>query len=303
MRRGRWAAAFIIALGAVVARADPEPPAAAADRSNLSTVTVEARRRKELELEVSHFVSSVAGHPLNEALARWNSPICPLVAGLPRSEGEFVLARLSQVAAEAAAPLGAEKCRVNFYVVLTHEPDVLLKKWNARDKRMFMTRNGRGAVNTFLGSHRPVRVWYNSEFVSSEGILDTANTTTAGLIGMGAQTADIPVNRAQSGSRLRYGAVLGLSTVIVVVDTNQLSNLNFGQLADYIALIGLAQVNLDADPGTVPTILTLFRDSANRPEALSSWDQAFLYSLYHEDQSNVTQVSTMKRTMVEHIAR
>lgn len=301
-----WAAGILGLLAcAALAQAD-QPPATPAQTSTehgaLDTVTVEARRRKALEHEVDHFVNSVTGHPSGESAPRWNEKICPLVAGLPQAEGEFVLARLSQIARQVRAPLAGEQCEVNFYVVLTHEPDVLLKKWYARDKRLFTTRNGRGAINSFLGSARPVRVWYNSDLLSEGGVLDSPNAGTAGLIGTGIDRANVPTNTVHSASRLRFGAVLSLSSVIVVVDANRLEGLNFGQLADYVAMIGLAQVRLDADLGATPTILTLFRSVDNRPAALSTWDEAFLSSLYRTEQSNVTQLSNMQRSMLDSIA-
>ena len=301
----RWVAG-VLGLLALSAFAHAEPPPAAATPPNehggLDTVTVEARRRKELEHEVDHFVNSVTGHPWGESAPRWNEKICPLVAGLPQTEGEFVLARLSQIAQQVHAPLAGEQCEVNFYVVLTHEPHVLLKKWYARDKRMFATRNGRGAINSFLDSPRPVRVWYNSDLLAEGGILDSPNASTAGFIGTGIDKAHVPTNTVHSTSRLRFGAVLSLSSVIVVVDANRLEGLNFGQLADYVAMIGLAQVRLDADLGATPTILSLFRSPQNRPAALSTWDEAFLTSLYRTEQSNVTQLSNMERSMLDSIA-
>lgn len=302
--KGAAALGFLL-LCAALARADPQPPPVAqqAEHSGVDTVTIEARRHKELEHEVDHFVNSVTGHPRGESVARWNDRICPLVAGLPRTQGEFVLARLSQIAREVHAPLAGEQCAVNFYVVLTHEPDVLLKKWFARDKRLFSTRNGRGAINAFLDSPRPVRVWYNSDLLSEGGALDSPNATAAGLLGTGIDLANVPTNTVHSPSRLRYGAVLSLSSVVVVVDANRLEGLNFGQLADYITMIGLAQVRLDADAGTAPTILTLFRSPESRPAALSAWDEAFLSALYRSDQKNVTQLSNMERSMLDSIAR
>jgi hypothetical protein len=274
-----------------------------AEHSGIDTVTIEARRRKELERQVDHFVISVSGHPRGESLARWDAQVCPLVAGFPRSRGEFILARLSQVARQVHAPLAGEQCAVNFYVVVTREPDVLLKKWYARDQRMFTTRSGRGAINSFLASPRAVRVWYNSDLLSEGGIADSPNATTASLVGTGLDKTNIPVNAIPSASRLRHGAVWGLSSVIIVVDANQLEGLTFGQLSDYIAMIGLAQVQLDAEPEAAPTILTLFRSLDNRPAALSSWDEAFLSALYRTDQKNVTQLSNMEHNMLDSIAR
>ena len=293
----------LLMLATTLGRADP-PPATqgAVPRPEIDTVTVEARRRKELEREVEHFVLSVTGHPRGESVPRWDTPVCPLVAGLPRNKGEFILVRLSQIAREVHAPLAGEQCAVNFYVVVSAEPGVLLKKWYARDPRMFSTRNGRGAVNSFLGSRHPVRVWYNSDILSEGGMADSPNATTAGLVGTGLDTANLPVNAVPSGTRLRHGAVWGLSSVIIVLDANRLEGLTFGELADYVAMIGLAQVQLDAQPGAAPTILTLFDSPDTRPAALSRWDEAFLSSLYQTDQKNVTQLSEMEHHMLDSIA-
>jgi hypothetical protein len=61
-----------------------------------------------------------------ESLARWQSPICPLVAGLPRDHGEFILQRVSQIAGDVGVPLATDHCRGNFYVVVTANPEALL---------------------------------------------------------------------------------------------------------------------------------------------------------------------------------
>ncbi|MBS0579735.1 MAG: hypothetical protein JSR36_10805 [Proteobacteria bacterium] len=286
-----------------LARAQGPPPNAQGAQPNLDTVTVEARRRKELEHEVDHYVDSLTGHPRGEALARWDEPICPLVAGLPRQEGEFVLARLSQIASKAGAPLAGEKCDANLFVVLSNEPEVLLRKWWARDRRLFATHNGVGAIRTFLDTPRPVRVWYNAGVLSAEGLPASSGVTLGGLVSPTLGTSNIPTTTVHSASRLRYGAVPGLSSVIVVVDTRRLEGLNFGQLADYVGLIGLAQVRLDADPGSAPTILRLFRAAADRPAALSPWDEAFLASLYRSEQGSVMQLSGMEHAMLDSIAR
>jgi hypothetical protein len=81
----------------------------------------------------------------------------------------------------------------------------------------------------------------------------------------------------------------------VVVDLGRSKDLNVGQLADYIAMIGLAQIREDAEPGAAPTILHLFADTgAARPQGLSSWDQAFLKSLYSTNSSSVVQLDEIK---------
>ena len=278
------------------------------------TVTVQAsRERKELQREVDHFVFAMSVRYLNDALSRWNRPVCPLVAGLPREQGEFVLARLSQIATQSKAPLADEHCKANFYVVVTREPEALLKAWHARDPNMYMTRNGWGHVRNFLDTPRPVRVWYNNEFRSSDGTALSADSVAAALagglpgmagtsLGMQLALANIPSSTVPTGTRLRRGAVQTLSSVIVVVDARRVENLQLVQVADYIGLVGLAEVNLDADVGSAPSITKLFRDAPDAPQGLSSFDQAFLAALYRADQPSVMQESAMKRIMLEGIA-
>lgn len=270
--------------------------------SSLPTITVEARRK--LDREVSHYVSSVVVPYFNDSLMRWNTPICPLVAGLPRGPAEFVLARISRIATAAHAPLGSDHCSANFYVVFTPEPDSLLKQWWRRDPRLLDMKNGMGPINHFLNTRLPIRAWYNAGFSSSDSGPMLPDGLVAGLYGPGANPMlqQVPTNRVPDGSRLRYSAVQSLTSVIIVVDRKQVGDFHMGQLADYVTMVGLAEVRLDADLGEAPSILKLFQGSKDAPQGLSSWDQAFLYSLYNTSQASVMQTSELKTHMVKQIA-
>jgi hypothetical protein len=154
------------------------------------------------------------------------APICPLVAGLSREPGEFILGRISQIAAAARAPLAAEHCKANFYVVVTPEPDVLLKKWWHRDPNMYNTANGMGHINSFLHDPHPIRCWYNSGFLSSDGGASSPDALVAGLSGSGLENIQAPTIVARDPTRIRYTAVQSLSSVIVVVDMNRAHDLS-----------------------------------------------------------------------------
>jgi hypothetical protein len=295
---------------AALAEESPASHAAAPSASGkapLDTVTVEAsRERKEVEREVNQFVFAVAVRYLHDSLSRWNAPICPLVAGLPREQGEFVLGRLSQIASSAKAPLAGEHCKGNFYVIVTPEPETLIRQWQRRNPRMFNGRDGMGYLRSFRDVPRAVRVWYNIGVVSSEGKPIVSSDDLAGALvgsnlGMNLMMANVPTNKISMGSRLTYSAVHSLSSVIVIVDANRVQALTFGQLADYIGMVGLAEVNQDAEVGTVPTILRLFRPP-DPPQRLSAWDEAFLASLYAVDQASVVEQPMMKRQMVSSLA-
>ncbi len=284
-------------LGVLSATANSAPADSA--KPTLEPITVEAQR--QMEREVSRYVSTVVVHYLHDSLARWDTPICPLVAGLDRDRGEFVLQRISQIAAAVHAPLDGEHCKPNFYVVATSEPEVLLKKWWRRNPTMYKTANGMGSINRFMHAPLPIRSWYNSEFRSSDGSAVSSDSLVNGLSMSGMQMMQVPINTVHDGSRLKFMAVQSLSSVIIVVDTNRTRDINLGQLSDYVAMAGLAEIRVDADLGGAPTILRLFHDSKNPPRALSSWDQAFLFSLYNTSQASTLQASTIKLGMIKQI--
>ena len=280
-------------------RIDSARSAEVSAQETTDTVTIEARREKELKRQITKFVSGAVFTYLNDSLERWDAPICPLVAGLPKERGEFILSRVSEIARDAHAPLGPEHCKPNLYVVVTDNPDFLLEKWSKRDRRMFNTCNGMGYVKEFLHSRQPVRVYYNAKFSSAGGAREASGLELDDL------SLDLPLSGCifpgAAGSRLRYGAVQELTSVIIVVDSRRTTNLNMGQLADYIAMVGLAQIRVDADPGTAPSILRVFRETDPQLRGLSPWDQAFLQSLYATSQSSVLEVTVIKRRMFEQI--
>jgi hypothetical protein len=108
---------------------------------------------------------------------------------------------------------------------------------------------------------------------------------------------------SQYGSRLNVSSVTrDILSVIVVVDANQVRDLNFGQLTDYIGLIGFAQVDLDKDTGDAPTILNLFRAPDSRPQSMTEWDKALLHALYSTSQRDKMQLSEIQTFALKEIA-
>jgi hypothetical protein len=89
------------------------------------------------------------------------------------------------------------------------------------------------------------------------------------------------------GSHMRYTDVQNLTSVIIVVDSQRTTDLGIGQLANYVAMVGLAQVRADADSGEAPSILSLFGKTDPRPKGLSPWDQSFFHGLYTTNRSSV----------------
>jgi hypothetical protein len=288
--------------------ADPpaEAPPPPAQSAGLDTVTIEAERlkKKELERQVSHFVDAVSPHYLHDSLTRWRKPICPLVAGLPRDQGEFVLARLSQIATTSKAPLAGEHCKPNLYIVVTAAPRALLKRWAARDKVFFSNPNGGGYFRDLIGSSRPVRVWYRTEFTDAETGSVGPNSLAPGALGTGLETlqeSGIPTFNVSRATRLRRSALQVFDHVAVIVDAERVRNVSVEQLADYVAMVGLSEINPDADIA-VPSVLRLFHGAEPSTDTMSAWDAAYLSSLYSIEQASVRELPQMKTSMLKKVA-
>ena len=268
----------------------------------LGTVDVEARRQREaLEQQVDAYVVGVVGNALHEGLARWHRRVCPLVAGLPKEQGEFVLARLSEVARAAQVPLAGERCRPNLYVVVAREPGALLKRWRKRDRLLFDFAVGEGAIRRFMESPQPVRVWYSTMASAEDGL--PAALESLPLDGPGLGWSQAPVNRIPIGTRIARPVIQNIASVIAVVDAARVEGLTIGQLADYLAMVAFVDVRGEGRVGAAPSILSLFTaDPAARPAALSTWDQALMQALYATRQASITQVSAIEALVVNRIA-
>jgi hypothetical protein len=285
-----------IALAASLLIAIPvkaEPPAKPSEQQSgtkLDTITVKAKRERAiLEHRVDKFIYGITVTPFEDSIARWQTrtSICPLVAGLPHDDGEYMLSRLSQIATAAGAPLSPENCTPNFYVIVTSVPDELIAAWSKRNHFLFGNASGT-QIRRFMTASTPVRVWYNVQLTDRDGI---PCPVSFGL----------PICPADG--HFAFGTVRDLSSVIVLIDARLAKGISFGQLSAYIAMNGLAEIRPRARVGDAPSILHLFADSKSAPPlGLSAWDAAYLKAIYHTQQDDKTQLLVVKESMVNDVA-
>jgi hypothetical protein len=271
-------------------------------KAHIDTITVEAAREREVvRQQVSKFVSGIAVMRYDKSLANWQReiPICFLVGGLPRADGEYMLTRLSQIATAAGAPLASNNCKPNFYVIVTSEPEALLKAWNKRDVRLFDSGDDLGGteIRKFLDAKVPVRAWYNAEIYNPDGTPLTYGSANGGTTLMGLRVT------SATPSHMRYDVARDLVSVIVLIDAPRARGVTFGQLAAYVGIVGLAEIKPDLRVSDTPSILQLFSSSGTpAPMGLSKWDEAFLKGLYHTEHLDRTQIGEIKTAMVQEIA-
>jgi hypothetical protein len=248
----------------------------------LQEVTVTAQR-VELAVRVSKFVNSIAAVEIGEGLPLWHRPVCPLVWGLAPQEDAFIVQRVSMIGRSAGVQFAGEHCRSNLFIFVTTQPKELLQ---AMERRNFKYNFGDDAyplaVDELIATPRAARVWYTSYKRTPDGL-------PAGFV----------VRIQDNPSPLSLHVVRWIAHVYVVVDQNRLQAVTLGQLADYVALAGLAQLKPGARLGDAPTILKLF-DAAPQaaPAGMTDWDRAFLKSLYSTDQKSTLQRSQIAHQMV-----
>jgi len=294
----------------------------APERTPLPQVTVSAQRAA-LQPKISAFVQKIGGSIYAEGIARWQDSVCPLVSGLPPADGEFILGRVSEIARAASVPLAGEKCRANLYILVSNQPAELLKGMDKRNHPFTFGSASPGLVDQFISTPRPVRVWYHTVAKSPEGlplqslsypniesIAAGPNGDTAKMAQLGPSVTDTGAPTMAHGTvswahdtHLSFNVTWGIYRVFVIVDQTRLQGLSREQVADYVAMVGLAQLRDATPPPEDPTILRLFEGTPQQaaPAAMTDWDQAFLKSLYLVEQKSKLQRSQIGEEMVREI--
>jgi hypothetical protein len=300
LRRGGWDLKPTRVVRLLFGRASPST---SNEQSTPAEVTIEARR-KAIEHQAYDFVRQATRNPRfeNESLPRWNAPVCFAVAGLPTEQGLFALGRLSEIARAAGVRVARPGCKYNFYVVFAPQPDNLLKKAFRGTSKGLDRCEGLPAIREFLSPTKPlaVRVWHNVRPFTRDGLpIDV----TGRCMGALADHKEFPVSLQYLPSRLEHYDVMAFSLALVIVDTAYPKPVKLGQLVDFAALVGLADISVDANLGDTPSILRIFDQTTDeQAPALTQWDSAFLNSLYQSDQAAVVQRSQMALKISHDIA-
>jgi hypothetical protein len=299
---GSWALSAALSVGAFGVAANPPPDTAVSQPpptpdAKLPQVTIQAER-EAFERRVRAFISAGFHDLYLQSLARWNTAICPLVVGLPPAQADSLRTRLSEIASAAGAQIAPQPCEANFAVIASLRPNAVLKGWFKRDYHIF----GDAAhfrIQMFLDAPDPVRVWYNTTHKVADAL--PYGTDIAGLSMKG--NLNVPVNNHAQPSNIVSNEIRSFASVVVVIDSGHTQGVSIDQLADYVAMVGLAETEHNMDVSSAPTVLRLFLASDRlAPSGLSAWDAAFLRALYRTDQRTVLQRYWIMQSMIQDIS-
>lgn len=275
-----------------VARQDPAAPEAAVE---LEDVLVSGR---SLDALIRDFVGEVAEPNNRRGLARWEDSVCVGVANLRGETARYLSDRISTVATDMGLAAGAPGCTPNILVIATADAGGLARQLTEERRRAFrmggagMDR-GSSALRDFVETDRPVRWWQMAMPVDSHTgeravrLPGDCGGAKCGGSGDGGDVMSFAPNTAVfAASRLRTQIVDNLIRAVVIVDVDEVRSVTALQLADYIAMVSLAQIDPNADTSSYASILNVF-DAPEISDSLTDWDKAYLDGLYAAERNHV----------------
>ena len=141
------------------------PGAAVAQQTTEPDIVVVGERLQEM---VREFVGEVAVAPGAERqIARWDRKVCPLVAGLPTRQLQYMADRIAQRAHQIGLEAEGPGCKANILIFVT--PDASRLAGGIIDEYRtlvgYYSENGvatlgRGQLEEFAASGAPVRWWH-----------------------------------------------------------------------------------------------------------------------------------------------
>jgi hypothetical protein len=280
-------------------------PARAADNS-METVEVTASREK-MRREIQTFVHKVTRLE-GEFVGRWDEFVCPMAVGVSDAQAQFIQRRIIEVqnTVRKKKPKPDAKCKPNLFVIITDEADQVLADWKERDPGMFRWKSRDGVSRS--GGTGPVRTWHNAILtVSDVGAVksDSALPQVAGnaRVSTGSRL-NISAPSCPLNGRIVAGCWEHINAVVVLVDASKAGKVSLAQLADFISVVSLSQIDLAADLGGIDSILRLFAQPRPEvpPAGITEWDYAFLRGLYRASYSPVNQQRDVAARMVRELA-
>jgi hypothetical protein len=263
-------------------------PAAAQQRDSDDIIVT----APELEEAARAFAREVSAPPSREdQLARFEDRICPGVVGMGARQGQFLVDRIAQRALQLDLEVGEPNCQANVLVLVTadastaaraivEEQRYLMANYGVREN---LNTRGSEALQDFVDTPRPVRWWHVSQTETAEGdVLGHTNpygrmTSSTMQEFRGAEVIRPSMNNF---GRLSRPTLQAVRNVVVIVDAQRVGQVRLDALADYIAMVALAQTEPGADTAGYDTILNLFGDVPSGQAGMTAWDLAYLEGLY-----------------------
>lgn len=280
----------------MAAAAQPSPPP-----KNIETVIVNGEKTPD-DVAHDYLQKRVQPAPFLGKLARWNArnPLCPSAAGFSAENAAYIVGRIRQIAAEAGAPVNKNlNCKANMAVIATTVPQGLLQDIRAHRSDLLGYFSSPSQADRLAVMKYPIQGFYETATIDANGnaVRDMINNPACPPP---AEYCSV----ASSGGRARDDMESAFFEVTIIVDARDIPDHPLSALADYLAMMALAQTG-DATPcQDTPSITSLLsRDcpSGGLAQTATATDIAFLKGLYEMDggMSTAIQRGTIAREVTK----
>lgn len=223
------------------------------------------------DVAIRDLVDSLPPAPPNGHIARFEHTACPAAWGILPAQRLAMAARMRAVGEAARVPMGRPNCRPNVLLLIVPDKRQFIEQLARRFPTYLGELTG-GQIASLAQSPGPTALWHMNGLVDADGRA------------VFSEPDSVPVVRTTRGaSHLTDMAHSEYIGSILVVEAHAIENLTTTQLADYAAM----RTFTGADPARLAdrglsTILTVVDAPMNSevPITLTSWDLAFLQSLY-----------------------
>lgn len=258
-----------------------------------ATVTVTGRR-PDGGKALRHMTSAVT--PVGDAavpLARYQTPICPQVDGLPAALNKAFADRLRADAKIAGLDADREGCTPNLTVLIVPNGQAVVRELHRTHSAVFGDLEP-ATIRRLEADPGPAHLWSVTEVRSRDGDRVRTDGNSPGTLNV------------RSASILQAVTRTDVNGTVLLLDQPATLGKTINQLADYAAMRTLAQTRpLDA-AAAEPTILTLLDSGGGEPpRALTPFDIAYLKARYHgqAEYRAMTGMGIMKREIAKSLAR
>ena len=246
-------------------------------------VVVRGRRMSDIEdglrAEIGKFIGEVTVTFASRGFARWDTGVCVGVHNLEATAAQYIVDRISLLAQEVGLTPGEPGCAPQVIIIFSTNGSELAGNLVETQPKLLRptlylgAHRGLAALDEFVKSDKPVRWWQISLPVD-------ARTGKPAIVLEGQKAPWVGV---AGPSRIHSGIRDALQSVIIIVDSTKLHGTTWQQLGDYLAVVSLAQVDLEANPASFDSILNLFTNPAAY-SGLTDWDRTYVRALYEFDQ-------------------
>lgn len=282
-------AAAALCAGPALAQDNPRPR----DNDNEIVVTGQEQKKPPTSSEVSRQAREITdGRDLRHSpLARFTDRLCPGIMGLRQEAAETMIDRIRDNAEELDMWMASDvDCTPNMIVAFVENGQADLQRIAETHHWMFDSLS-MDERRKLLAETGPARAWTTVVVKTRDGVPVPESKSLF---------APPEVNTWMAHSKIYLPIQNDIGRVIVLFDREGVKGKTLRQLADYATMRGLARTRpVDAAGQPMDTILALFDPDNSPPFEMTSFDKAYLASIYDgiPNIAGITKVTGVNRQL------